>query len=213
MHWLDLNTIAFEVFGYPLSYLELIGTVFGMLSVFLASRGNILTWPTGILNEAAFFILFFQVQLYSDMYLQLYFFLITLYGWYYWKKKSVQNIVLRLSEKSVLLVVFFIIVGTLVTGCLIADIHLLLPSIFEKPAAYPYADAFTTVTSIIATILLARKMIESWILWVSVDLVSVILYWHKGIHFVMIEYVIFLLICIAGFINWRKQLILKPADI
>ena len=74
MTFFDINTIAFEVIGYPVSYVELIGTLFGLISVYFASRANILTWPTGIINEFFLFILFFQVQLYADMFLQVYFF-------------------------------------------------------------------------------------------------------------------------------------------
>jgi nicotinamide mononucleotide transporter len=74
--------------GYPISYVELIGTLFGLVSVYFASRANILTWGTGIVNEIFLFILFFQVQLYADMFLQIYFFVVTLYGWYNWNAKT-----------------------------------------------------------------------------------------------------------------------------
>ena len=88
MAFFDINNIAFEITGYQVSYLEMIGTSFGLLSVYFASRANILTWTTGIINELFLFILFFQVQLYADMFLQVYFFVVTLYGWYNWKQKS-----------------------------------------------------------------------------------------------------------------------------
>lgn len=88
MNFFDTKNIAFQILDYPLSYVELIGTLFGFLSVYLATRANILTWATGIINELFLFILFFQVQLYADMFLQIYFFIITLYGWYKWNSKK-----------------------------------------------------------------------------------------------------------------------------
>src|SRR5688500_5723605 len=87
----SVENIAFNVPGYPISYVELIGTVFGLVSVYYASKANIITWPTGIINEAFLFILFFQVQLYADMFLQIYFFAVTLYGWYRWNKMPDKN--------------------------------------------------------------------------------------------------------------------------
>ena len=76
MHFFDIASAAFTVIGYPISYVELIGTLFGLISVYFASRANILTWSTGIVNEVFLFILFFQVHLYADMFLQVYFFVL-----------------------------------------------------------------------------------------------------------------------------------------
>ena len=87
----DINNIACEIIGYQISYVELIGTLFGFISVYLATKTNILTWATGIINELFLFILFFQVQLYADMFLQVFFFVVTLYGWYNWKQIPKEN--------------------------------------------------------------------------------------------------------------------------
>ena len=80
MEFFSIEQIAVDFPGYPVSYVELIGTIFGLISVYLASRANIFTWSTGIVNEFFLFLLFFQVQLYPDMLLQLFFFATTLYG-------------------------------------------------------------------------------------------------------------------------------------
>lgn len=206
MNFFDIENTAFTILGYDLSFVELIGTFFGFISVFLASRANILTWPAGIINEAAFFILFYQVQLYSDMYLQIYFFGLTIYGWYYWNKQGEERSVSVLSAKWRIYLLLTVSVATIFSGLLISQVHELLPAFFSKPAAYPYWDAFTTVSSIIAAILLSRKIIENWILWILVDIVSVVLYTYKGIYVVAIEYMFFLIICVFGFHNWRKTL-------
>ncbi|UII31064.1 nicotinamide riboside transporter PnuC [Fulvivirga ulvae] len=206
MDFFDINNIAFEVLGYPLSYIELAGTLFGFISVVLAAKPSVLTWPTGIVNEAAFFILFYQVQLYSDMYLQFFFFGVTVYGWYYWKKQDNEASVKKLTNRWRLIYLTVLMAGSVLSGLLMTQIHLLFPLVFTKPASYPFADAFTTTASILATILLSRKRIETWILWILVDMVSVTLYFLKGIHLVAIEYVVFLVICMIGYFNWRSKL-------
>src|SRR5690606_2689247 len=100
MTFFDIENIAFEILKYPISYVELIGTLFGLISVYFATKANILTWATGIINELFLFILFFQVQLYADMFLQVYFFVITLYGWYNWKQKPKQNSINSIGLKT-----------------------------------------------------------------------------------------------------------------
>jgi len=202
----DINTIAFETIGYPISYVELIGTLFGFLSVYFASKANILTWSTGIINELFLFILFFQVQLYADMFLQVYFFVVTLYGWYNWKQKPKQNSITTIKPKSKIWLVTTIIVGTILAGFFIANIHLYLPNYFKTEAAFPYADSFVMVLSIVATVLLAQKKIETWYLWIVVDLVCVFLFFKKGIVFLAFEYLVFLGLVIYGLLNWKKLL-------
>ncbi|GAB5526095.1 MAG: nicotinamide riboside transporter PnuC [Roseivirga sp.] len=204
MSFFNMEHIAFDISGYAVSYVELIATIFGLLSVYFASRANILTWSTGIVNEFFLFILFYQVQLYPDMFLQVYFFIVTLYGWYFWKRKTKDNKITQTSPKGKLLLLTIIAIGTLVSGLFFRDIHLLLPSYFEKPAAYPWTDSFIMVSSIVATVLLARKKIETWYLWIALDIVCVILYFKKDIYVLSIEYLVFLLLASSGLYHWRK---------
>ncbi len=200
----DIQTTAISIFGYNLSYVELIGTFFGLFAVYWASKANILTWPASIINEAAFFLLFFQVHLYSDMLLQVFFFVATLYGWYNWKSAPGFRKITTLSNFSRWVWFFVALGGTLALGTLVAHIHQLLPSFFPVKASFAYPDAFTTTASMIATILLARKKIENWLIWMVVDVVCIFLYFIKGIQVVAVEYFIFLILCIFGWYNWKK---------
>lgn len=199
-----MDHIAFKVLGYPLSYIELIGTLFGLISVWYASKANILTWPTGIINEIALFVLFFQVQLYADMFLQVYFFIVTIFGWYKWKSNTADIPVT--SVGSLKWIMLLMIAGTISVGIIISHIHTWLPAYFALPAAYPFADSFVMVGSILATVLLARKQLENWYLWIIVDIVSIIVYLLKGIYFLSLEYVIFLGLASFGLYRWTKQL-------
>jgi len=206
MHFFDIASTAFTVIGYPISYVELIGTLFGLISVYFASRANILTWSTGIVNEAFLFILFFQVHLYADMFLQVYFFIVTIYGWYNWKTKPVSNSITAMNINWRWLIAIIIVMGSLLSGLLIKNIHLFLPGYFKVAAAYPFTDSLVMVLSIIATVFLARKKIENWYLWILVDAICVILYIKKAVYFLSLEYLIFLGLASYGLYQWKKQL-------
>lgn len=206
MNFFEIQNIAFQVLGYPISYVELIGTLFGLVSVYFASKANILTWGTGIVNEVFLFILFFQVQLYADMFLQIYFFVVTLYGWYKWNVKTSENKISETSFRNKIFLAVTILIGTLISGFFFTNIHLYLPAYFKIQAAYPFIDSFVMVSSIVATILLAKKKIENWYLWIAVDLVCVVLYFKKGVYFLSLEYFIFLGLASYGLYHWRKHL-------
>ena len=200
----DSSHIAFEILGYPISYVELIGTLFGLFSVYFASKANILTWATGIVNELFLFVLFFQIQLYADMFLQVYFFGVTLYGWYNWKVTPKQNSITTIGFNEKCWITGIIVIGTLAAGFLFSNIHLYLPRYFKTEAAFPYTDSFVMMLSIIATVLLARKKIETWVLWIVVDVICVFLFFKKEVFFLSLEYLIFLGLATHGLFNWKK---------
>lgn len=206
MNFFEIKNIALQIWDYPISYVELIGTLFGLASVYFASRANILTWGTGIVNEMFLFILFFQVQLYADMFLQIYFFVVTIYGWYKWNAKTSENKFSETCFRNKIFLAATTLIGTVISGFLFTNIHLYLPAYFKIQAAYPFTDSFVMVSSIVATILLAKKKIENWYLWIAVDLVCVVLYFKKGVYFLSLEYFIFLGLASYGLYNWKKQL-------
>ena len=208
MSILSINNIVYTFGSYELSYIELIGTAFGLLAVYWASRENIWTWPASLINVAALFLLFYQINLYADMFLQIYFFVVSLYGWYNWQRTDVADEQLPISTMSnnqLLYYAVVLIIGTAAIGYSMSRIHLYFPATFTEPAGFPYADAFTTTASILAMILLSQKKMENWLLWIAVDVVAVILYYKKGVLFLSVEYIIFLIICIFGYINWQKE--------
>ena len=206
MNIFDIESIAFSVFGYPFSYVELIGTIFGLISVVFATRANILTWPAGIANEIFLFLLFFQVQLYADMFLQVYFLIVTLYGWYWWNTKSGMNRISELNSKTRLTLIGLIFVASVLTGYFISNLHLYFPQYFRIQAAYPYVDSLIMVSSVIATILLAKKKIENWYLWMASDFVCTLLYFKKGIFILSMEYFLFFGLASYGLYYWKKEL-------
>lgn len=205
--WLfDVKETFFTAFEHPVSYVEFIGTVLGLISVFLAARANIFTWPTGIANAIFFLVIFYQIHLYSDMFLQMYFCGMGVYGWFSWKKRAEEDHgeIRTLSNKHRIAVAIFIAVVILVFGTLISQIHLILPQVFDQPASFPYIDTFITISSILATILLARRIFETWVLWILVDITSIGLYSVKGVRLIAFEFVIFLALAVLGIASWYR---------
>jgi nicotinamide mononucleotide transporter len=202
----NVKETFFTVFEHPVSYVEFIGTVLGLISVFLAARANIFTWPTGIANAIFFMVIFYQIQLYSDMFLQMYFCGMGVYGWFTWKYKAEhqQSEIRTLSNTNRLKVAALIAGVVLIIGTVISQIHLLLPQVFQKPASYPYIDTFIAVSSVLAVILLARRIFETWVLWVLVDITSIGLYSVKGVKLIALEFVIFLALAVLGVLSWYR---------
>lgn len=211
---LDVNTTFFTAFGYPMSYLEFFGTILNVWSVWLTSRNKVLSWPIGIVAVVLFFVLFYEIRLYSDMVEQAYYFATGLWGWWVWTHpKRAQdadaNKELKITygtRRENAWAVGITAVGTLALGAFMSKVHLIFPSVFPEPADFPYLDAFTTVLSFVATVLMVRKKAECWYLWILVDVIGIWLYAAKGVRLVALEYVIFLGLATSGFFKWRAFL-------
>jgi nicotinamide mononucleotide transporter len=212
MQLFDTSFVILKIFDYPLSLAELLGTLFGLWSVILAARGKVSNYPIGLINIIFFFVVFYQVQLYSDMFLQVYFFIISIYGWWKWmhpkEDEAKGNNELKItifSLKTDFSIVVIVAVGVVAFGTLVKNMHLLLPAVFQYPAAFPYYDSFVAVASVVAMYLLAKKKLESWALWITVDAFCIVLYYLKGIKLMSLEYLIFFFIATYGFIRWQQE--------
>jgi nicotinamide mononucleotide transporter len=209
----NIDTIIFEALGYRMSLLELLATLTGLAAVWLAARSNILTWLFAIVNAVLFFILFYQVNLYSAMALQVFFFCNALYGWYNWRRSESgdKTTVTTLIHKQRVIWLAVIMLGAIVLGTVMSRIHMWLPGLFPEKATFVYTDAMIAVMSIAASILLAKLRLENWILWILVNLMSVAMYAMKGVMLVSLQYVIFLFMASYGFVEWRKKVSPKNA--
>ena len=211
LHLFDINTTLFTFIGYPMSYIEFFGTIFTIWCVWLTAKAKVLSWPVGIVGTVLYVALFYQIQLYSDLFEQVYFLISGFIGWWVWlhpkqgqKNDGAQLKVGRNTVKENVLYVIGIAIGTVILTYITSNLHLWLPAYFTEPAALPFLDAFTTVMSFVAQWLLVRKKFESWVLWILVDAIAIGLYWFKGVRFISFEYVLFLFIAIGGLINWVK---------
>ena len=212
MDFFDIENIFFTALGYPMSYLEFFGTIAGAIAIWLSARAIVWSWPIGIVNVVLFFFLFYQVQLYPDMFLQIFFFVTNIVGWWRWthprKFEADRKHELRISymQRRQLILIFFIgSAGTFLLGSLADNIHEILPAIFPKPSAFPYLDSFVTVMSIITTFLMINKKVESWIFWILIDVIATYMYFKKGIKFVALEYFVFCFIAAFGLWHWTRE--------
>jgi len=207
----DINTIFFTLLNYPMSYLEFFGTALTGLSVYLSAKNKVISWPIGIVGVVLYGFLFYQIQLYSDLFEQIYYLLTGFWGWYLWthpqNKEKDDNDELKVSFGSKqfnLLGLFSIAVLTFFLSRFMSSIHLIFPVLFPVAASFPFMDAFTTAMSFVANIYLAKRKIENWYLWIIVDIIGVFLYYQKGVIFLALLYFLFLLNAFKGLYDWSK---------
>ena len=195
-----------------MSYLEFFGTFAGGVAVWLSAKGNIWSWSIGIANVVLFFFLFYQIQLYPDMFLQVFFLITNLIGWWRWANprpgEEDRKRELRVSwMKPVALMILGVLalLGTIGFGLFASRLHFMAPSLFPMPSAFPFLDSFVLAMSIAATYLMVEKKAECWAAWIIADGVATYLYFAKGILVVSLEYFIFCLIAGYGFWKWQRE--------
>lgn len=198
---------AFKILEYKLTYLELFATIFGLLGVILATQKNWLTWPIGIFNIILSFFLFYHFQLYADMFLQVFYLILSISGWIYWKKDATsKNQAFKFNLVKISWSIIFIFSASLLIGYIQLQLPKLLPSVFKSAPSYPFWDATIVSLSIYGTFLLARQIRENWIVWMLVNTLATILYGIKEMYFTSILYSIFFILAIIGWIKWKPNL-------
>ncbi|MEK6782065.1 MAG: nicotinamide riboside transporter PnuC [Bacteroidota bacterium] len=212
MKFFDIDQILFTILDYPMSYLEFFGVITGGVAVWLSAKANIWSWPIGMVSVALLFFLFYQVQLYPDMFLQLFFFITNALGWWRWahpkKEEEDRHRQLKVSYMQVqqlLFLGFAGVSGTFLFGMLASNLHEWVPSLFSKPSSFPYLDSFITVMSVFVTFLMIQKKVECWILWIIIDVVATGVYFAKGINLLGLEYLVFCFIAAFGLWNWIRE--------
>ena len=182
-----------------MSIWEIIGTVLGIIGVWLMIRQNIWGWPVGLIQVAVYAWVFFDSKLYSDAILQIAFFLIQAHGWWHWLRHQhtagrSELPVIRLGAAAV---AGWIGVGAVLTAAWGAFMHR------TTDAALPWWDAFILVFSLIAQWLQARKNLECWAGWLIVNTVAIGVYWAKDLRLTSGLYGIFWLMALWGWREWR----------
>lgn len=182
------------------SCLEAVAVLFGIVSVLLSVLENIWSWPTALVNVALYTVLFYETGLYSDMGLQVVYFVLSLYGWYQWLYGGKGHTALAVSRTPRAVWLVLIAVGIAfwaVDG--FATSH--LPHV-----ALPYVDAGTTTVSLIAQYMMTRKYLENWALWIGVDIVYVGMLMFKGLNLTAFNYAVYLGLAAMGHVTWRRSL-------
>lgn len=185
--------------------IEMIAVALGLISVYLTVKQNIWCWPTGLAMVTLYILVFFKAKLYSDVGLQFYFIVVQVYGWWYWlrggKNKTTAKVkILSWSHRGFWAAV--ILLGALLNGYVMSN---------YTDASVPYLDSLTTVGSIVAQWLLGRKLFENWVIWITMDIVDIGIYFYKSLYMTSGLYVVFLILSIMGAREWYKDYKLKKS--
>jgi nicotinamide mononucleotide transporter len=183
--------------------LEFIAVIFGLVSVLYAKKNNILVYPTGIISTIIFVYLLNKWGLVGDMLINGYYTTMSVYGWYLWTRKKENQPEFPISKVTTKEIYYGIVIF-FITVALVIVVY----KYFNKFTHWTaYVDTFTTGIFFVGMWLMAKRKIENWILWIIGDLVSVPLYFYKGYTLTSIQYVIFTIIAIYAYLEWKKHLV------
>ena len=183
-------------------YLELFAVIMNITSVVYAKRNNILVYPTGLIGTGIFVYILLNFSLLGDTIINAYFFSMSIYGWYFWSRKKDKVIINQVSKinRNEIKYLFILAISSLIFIYFVYDY-------FDKWNNWTaYVDNITTAIFFVAMWLMARRKIESWIFWIIGDLITVPLYFYKGLTISSIQYIIFLILAVLGYISWKKIL-------
>jgi nicotinamide mononucleotide transporter len=180
---------------------ELIAVFFGLLSVWSMKKESILAFPFGIINVLIYVYICFTAKLYAYAGINIFYFVMSVYGWYNWLRKGDNEEKIRITEcsvkeriwNSIAILVFFIV------------LWILLKKLTDS--VVPVWDAITTAIYIIGMWLLARKKIENWILWIAGDFISIFLFAYEKLYFSSFQFLVFTIIAVLGYLEWKTKLI------
>ncbi len=193
--------------------LEFIAVIAGIASVWYSRKENILVYPIGLINTGIYIYLSVKGHLFGEASVNFYYTVMSIYGWILWTKKdtSLQEKVLHITKSSRTewkqQLIFFLSFYIVIFFCLSW-----IKNAFA-PEAIPWADAFASSTAFTGMWLMAKKKLESWYWWIATNIASIPLYFVKGYVFTSVQFVVFLILAIAGLIEWKKRVVMLNAKL
>ncbi len=186
---------------------EFAAVVLGIASVWYARREHILVYPTGIVSVVIYVFICFSARLYADAGINFFYFVMSVYGWYNWTRKDEKAQMLHISantpRQQLAGIALTVASYWLILGLIWAFNH---EDVVYMQSWVPWVDSFTTAIFLTGMLLMARKKVENWVYWIIGDVVSIPMYFMKGLVFTSFQYVVFLLIAIMGYLEWRRRL-------
>ena len=182
--------------------LEFLAFSFGIISVIYAKKENILVYPTGIICTVITVYLLYKAQYFGDMMMNIYYSLMSIYGWWNWSRIENDKYLLkitRFSKNDLGLTVFLFLLTVTITYAVYTFnlTEIKIPN---------YIDMFTSGIFFTAMWLMANKKLESWMFWIIGDIITVPLYAYRGLGMLSLQYIIFTILAIQGYIEWKKHL-------
>lgn len=174
--------------------LEIVGTIFTLVCVWLAGKEKWLNWPIGIVACISFFFLFLQTDLYFQAGLQILFIIQSFFGWYNWKKKDALEVSWNHWNKETYIAIITLVIA----------LNIIIISNYHTLGLVPL-DVLTSLISVVAVYLLSRKKLNAWFWWIVADILMIILYISTGLYLTSLLYLILTGLAIKGFINWKQS--------
>jgi nicotinamide mononucleotide transporter len=182
----------------PMDITEVLGFVTGAWSVWLTVKENVWNWPIGIANSAFYVIVFAHSRLFADSSLNGLYVALGFLGWYWWLKGGENRSVLHVGRTNAITALILVVLGAAGT----IGMTRFLETVHDSA---PFLDAVTTVLSLIAEFMLARKLLENWYVWIAADVIYIGLYSYRSLYLTSVLYAIFLAMCIAGWMRWSRS--------
>ncbi|HET8865340.1 MAG TPA: nicotinamide riboside transporter PnuC [Gracilimonas sp.] len=181
--------------------LEWVAVGTGLMSVWFSMKENIWVYPTGIVSVLIYVYIAFMYKLYADMGVNFYYFIMSVYGWYYWlhpKNDSREQVPVTMNSRNENLISVALTLGSF------GIIYYILVNFTDSDVAF--WDSLTTCFAILGMFLMARKKLESWIAWIITDLISIPLYFYKELVLTSFQFLVFTGIAIAGYFAWKRSM-------
>ena len=192
-----LNTVGEQFLRNSL--LELTAVVFAVAYLVFAVRENILCWPAAVISTLIFLYIFWDVKLYMESGLQVYYLAMAVFGWYQWRLANDGSTSLQVSMWSMrqhLIALSLIALLTFISGYLLNS---------GTDAQLPYLDSLTTWGSVVTTFMVVRKVLENWIYWLVIDSISIYLYMDRELYFTSLLFAVYIVIIFFGWFSWSKS--------
>lgn len=199
--------ILSEVYGFISAFIlgmgwaERLSTLTGLIYIVLSVRQNPLCWPFGIISVGIWMVVVFTGKLYSDAFLQFVYVVLGFYGWYQWLKGGEDKTPLEVRRVGRPLAIRLALLAMVTT------IPVWLLTKYVLDAAYPFWDALTTVVSLVAQYLLAKKYLENWVLWIVADIIYIFIYHLKGWNGYAVLMAVYTTMALLGYLAWRKSMV------
>ncbi|QHN65622.1 nicotinamide riboside transporter PnuC [Bergeyella cardium] len=215
MDFYDLFIRPYEEYEASQIALEAIAAVFGLLSVFFSIKKNILVYPTGIISTVIYVYILFIFGLFGDLMINFYYTVMSIYGWVLWSKSSEDNIHIEVTNTTKKEWVYSLLLFIL-SIVLVSIVYYYKPFINNKFSMEGISldfshldwanklDIVTTAIFLVGMWLMAKRRIENWIFWILGDFISVPMYLYKGLGITSVQYLIFTVLAILGYLSWRK---------
>jgi len=212
---MSFNDFWQEIVSYSqgISFWEFSGLIFGILTVVFLIKESIWTWPFGIAYVITAFVVFWEARLYGDFLLHIFFLVLNIYGWHFWthgKKQAESELaVTKMSKNGFLKSMGFSVIGVIV----FAQVLIGIPNMFEglAAAALPYWDSTTSILSVTAMWLTARKKIDNWYYWLFVNILATGIYFYKELYFFSLLYFVYIGMAGMGYLAWKKTMLQAEA--